>query len=42
MTKFGAVAPDLWMKHATGAPVGADALLAAAARALATAETAAR
>jgi hypothetical protein len=38
MTSFGAVAPDLWMKNATGAPVGADALLAAAARALAAIE----
>jgi len=36
MTKFGNVAPDLWMKNATGAPVGAQALLTAAKRALAT------
>ena len=35
MAKFGNVAPDLWMKHATGAPVGAEALLSAAQRALA-------
>jgi hypothetical protein len=30
----GDIAPDLWMKGATGAPVGPDALLAAAGRAL--------
>jgi predicted neuraminidase len=35
MAKFGNVAPDLWMKNATGAPVGAEALLSAAGRALA-------
>jgi len=35
MTTFGAVAPDLWMKHATGAPVSAAPLLRAADRALA-------
>ncbi len=35
MARFGDVAPDLWMKHATGAPVGADALLSATKRALA-------
>jgi len=34
MTKFGNVAPDLWMKNATGAPVGAPALLTATKRAL--------
>jgi hypothetical protein len=34
MTKFGNVAPDLWMKNATGKPVGAEALLAATQRAL--------
>ena len=34
MTKFGNVAPDLWMKNATGAPVGAQALLMATRRAL--------
>ena len=34
MTVTGAIAPDLWMRKATGAPVGADALLAAAKRAL--------
>jgi len=27
MSKIGNIAPDLWMKEATGAPVGADALL---------------
>jgi len=35
MAKFGRVTPDLWMKHATGQPVGAEALLAATERALA-------
>ncbi len=34
ITKTGSVAPDLWMKKATGAPVGPEALLAAAAEAL--------
>jgi hypothetical protein len=34
MTKIGSVTPDLWMKQATGAPVGADALLHATERAL--------
>ena len=34
MTKMGSVAPDLWMKKATGAPVGPEALLAATAEAL--------
>jgi hypothetical protein len=34
MTTFGALAPDLWMKHATGAPVSAIPLLRAAERAL--------
>ena len=34
ITKFGNVAPDLWMKNATGA-VGGDALLSATQRALA-------
>ncbi len=34
MVNSGCVAPDLWMQHATGAPVAPDALLAAAARAL--------
>jgi hypothetical protein len=35
MAVIGDVLPDLWMKQATGAPVGPDALLAAAERALA-------
>lgn len=35
MAKFGSVAPDLWMKHATGQPVGPEALLKATERALA-------
>jgi hypothetical protein len=34
MAKFGNLAPDLWMKNATGAPVGPDALLQATERAL--------
>ena len=34
MATYGSVAPDLWMKHAAGSPVGAEALLAAAAKAL--------
>ena len=34
MAKMGSVAPDLWMKNATGAPVGSDALLSAAEKAL--------
>jgi hypothetical protein len=29
MAKMGDVTPDLWMKNATGAPVGPDALLRA-------------
>jgi hypothetical protein len=35
MTKFGNLAPDLWMKNATGKPVSTEALLAATQRALA-------
>ena len=35
VTKQGNIAPDLWMKGATGAPVGAEALLEATERALA-------
>ncbi len=35
MTRFGNIAPDLWMKNATGAPVSADALLSSADAALA-------
>ncbi len=34
MATYGRVAPDLWMQHATGKPVGADAMLAATKRAL--------
>jgi hypothetical protein len=34
MAKCGSVAPDIWMKNATGAPVGPEALLAATERAL--------
>ncbi len=36
MAKLGNLTPDLWMHHATGAPVGASALLEATAAALAT------
>ncbi|HYB52474.1 MAG TPA: hypothetical protein VEG84_01290 [Thermoanaerobaculia bacterium] len=35
MARIGNVAPDIWMKQATGAPVGPDALLQAAEHALA-------
>ena len=35
------VTPDLWMKNATGAPVGTKALLSAAERALGTARSSA-
>ena len=34
MAKMGRVTPDLWMEHATGKPVSADALLTATAEAL--------
>ena len=34
MASFGSVAPDLWMVHATGKPVGPEALLQATERAL--------
>lgn len=34
MASFGSVAPDLWMMHATGKPVGPESLLAATERAL--------
>jgi hypothetical protein len=34
MARFGNLTPDLWMKNATGAPVGAGAMLDAAQRAL--------
>ncbi len=35
MAKMGAVTPDLWMEHATGQPVGSEALLEAARKAFA-------
>jgi hypothetical protein len=38
ITRFGNVAPDLWMKNATGKPVGSEALLSATQRALAVVE----
>jgi hypothetical protein len=34
MTKFGNLTPDLWMRNATGKPVGTEALLTATQRAL--------
>jgi hypothetical protein len=34
MAKMGDVTPDLWMQNATGRPVGPEALLEAAQRAL--------
>jgi hypothetical protein len=34
MARFGNLTPDLWMKNATGAPVGAESLLRATERAL--------
>jgi hypothetical protein len=34
VARIGAVAPDKWMTQATGAPVGPEALLAAAQKAL--------
>jgi hypothetical protein len=34
MSKIDNISPDLWMRQATGAPVGAAALLAATERAL--------
>jgi hypothetical protein len=34
MSKYGSVTPDQWMRHATGAPVGAGALIHATERAL--------
>src|SRR6266496_1173338 len=36
MAKMGRVAPDLWMEHATGRPVAADALLEATQKAIST------
>jgi hypothetical protein len=38
MAKLGSIGPDLWMRQATGAPVGAEALLTATARAVTTLE----
>lgn len=35
MATYGSVTPDLWMKHATGSPVGPGAILAATEKALA-------
>ena len=35
MAKAGNIAPDIWMKQATGAPVGAGALLTSTEKALA-------
>jgi hypothetical protein len=35
MAKMGNVTPDMWMKHATGAPVGPEALLTETEKALA-------
>jgi hypothetical protein len=35
MATVGSVTPDLWMKKATGEPVGPDALLSATKKALA-------
>jgi hypothetical protein len=34
VARQGSLAPDLWMERATGSPVGPEALLAAAERAL--------
>ncbi|HUR81384.1 MAG TPA: hypothetical protein VM733_11495, partial [Thermoanaerobaculia bacterium] len=34
MARYGSLPPDMWMKHATGAPVGAGALLHATEKAL--------
>jgi len=34
VARQGRIAPDLWMRGATGSPVGPEALLAAAERAL--------
>ena len=39
IAKMGRVTPDLWMIHATGKPVGPEALLAAAQQALVTVRT---
>ena len=37
IARYGALAPDLWMRNATGSPVGPEALLVATERALAAA-----
>jgi len=42
MATAGNIAPDLWMKKATGAPVGPDALLNATRKALAALDSAPR
>ncbi len=42
MAKTGSITPDLWMRTATGAPVGPDALLHATDRAVATLTTTTR
>ena len=42
MSTYGRVTPDLWMKNATGAPVGPEPLLEATARALEAPATAAK
>ena len=34
MTRLGSVVPDLWMEHATGQPIGAEAMLRATEAAL--------
>jgi hypothetical protein len=34
MARYGSLPPDQWMKNATGAPVGANALLHATEKAL--------
>ena len=34
MTRLGRLTPDLWMQQATGRPVGPEAMLEAAAKAL--------
>jgi hypothetical protein len=35
VSRYGSVLPDVWMQHATGAPVSAEPLLNAGSRALA-------
>ncbi len=36
MATYGRVAPDVWMKHATGQPVGAEAMIEATTKAFST------